>query len=78
MASTTDREICCSFCGKPQSEARRLIAGPGVYICDSCVELCKSILDDEMNLSAAGRTIRRRTPKICQNRMRSKSNWTTM
>ena len=52
MASTTDREICCSFCGKPQSEARRLIAGPGVYICDSCVELCKSILDDEMNLSA--------------------------
>jgi ATP-dependent Clp protease ATP-binding subunit ClpX len=48
----TEREICCSFCGKPQSEVRRLIAGPGVYICDSCVELCKSILDDEMNLSA--------------------------
>ncbi|HCC02688.1 MAG TPA: ATP-dependent Clp protease ATP-binding subunit ClpX [Ruminococcaceae bacterium] len=47
----TGREICCSFCGKPQSEVRRLIAGPGVYICDSCVELCKSILDDEMNLS---------------------------
>jgi len=46
-----DRELCCSFCGKPQSEVRRLIAGPGVYICDSCIELCKSILDDEMNLS---------------------------
>ncbi|ARP50307.1 MULTISPECIES: ATP-dependent Clp protease ATP-binding subunit ClpX [Caproicibacterium] len=47
----TDREICCSFCGKPQSQVRRLIAGPGVYICDSCVELCQSILNDEMNLS---------------------------
>jgi ATP-dependent Clp protease ATP-binding subunit ClpX len=46
------REICCSFCGKPQSEVRRLIAGPGVFICDECVELCMSILNDEKNLSA--------------------------
>lgn len=45
------REICCSFCGKPQSEARRLIAGPGVFICDECIELCTSILNDEKNLS---------------------------
>ena len=48
---TKDRGICCSFCGKPQNEARRLIAGPGVYICDECIELCMSILDDEKNLS---------------------------
>ena len=46
------REICCSFCGKPQSEVRRLIAGPGVFICDECIELCMSILNDEKNLSA--------------------------
>ena len=46
------REICCSFCGKPQSEARRLIAGPGVFICDECIELCNSILNDEKNLSS--------------------------
>jgi ATP-dependent Clp protease ATP-binding subunit ClpX len=46
-----ERGICCSFCGKPQNEARRLIAGPGVYICDECIELCMSILDDEKNLS---------------------------
>jgi ATP-dependent Clp protease ATP-binding subunit ClpX len=45
------REICCSFCGKAQSEVRRLIAGPGVFICDECVELCMSILNDEKNLS---------------------------
>ena len=46
------REICCSFCGKPQNEARRLIAGPGVFICDECIELCMSILNDEKNLSS--------------------------
>ncbi|MCI9576131.1 MAG: ATP-dependent Clp protease ATP-binding subunit ClpX [Clostridiales bacterium] len=44
-----EREVCCSFCGKPQDEARRLIAGPGVYICDECIELCMSILEDEIN-----------------------------
>ena len=33
-----DRQICCSFCGKPQEQARRLIAGPGVYICDECID----------------------------------------
>ena len=46
------REICCSFCGKPQSEVRRLIAGPGVFIGDESIELCMSILNDEKNLSA--------------------------
>lgn len=45
------RGVSCSFCGKPQSEARRLIAGPGVYICDECIELCMSILEDEKNLA---------------------------
>ena len=48
-----NREICCSFCGKAQDEARRLIAGPGVYICDECIELCMSILEDEANLWSA-------------------------
>lgn len=47
---TKDREICCSFCGKPQDQARRLIAGPGVYICDECIELCMSILNDDSNI----------------------------
>ena len=35
----------CSFCGKSHAEVRKLIAGPGVYICDSCIIVCKSILD---------------------------------
>ena len=44
---TKDRDLYCSFCGKPQSEATRLIAGPGVCICDECIELCLSILNEE-------------------------------
>ncbi len=39
----------CSFCGRPQSEVRRLIAGPGVYICDSCVALCNDILAEDLH-----------------------------
>ena len=42
-----DRELCCSFCGKPQDEAKKLVAGPGVCICDECIGLCVSILDEE-------------------------------
>ncbi|MDO4748330.1 MAG: ClpX C4-type zinc finger protein, partial [Eubacteriales bacterium] len=38
--------IYCSFCGKPQEAVGRLIAGNGVYICDQCVDLCMSILED--------------------------------
>lgn len=44
---TKDRDLYCSFCGKPQNQANRLIAGPGVCICDECIELCLSILKDE-------------------------------
>ena len=39
-------EITCSFCGKRQDEVYRIIAGPGVYICNECIELCRSILED--------------------------------
>lgn len=42
-----NRMKVCSFCGKTADIARRLIAGPGVYICDDCVYVCKKILDEE-------------------------------
>ena len=45
--SRTDNAKICSFCGKSADFARRLIAGPGVYICDECVNVCKKILDEE-------------------------------
>ena len=49
MAKTDDRRsIRCSFCGKPQSLVNRLIAGNGAYICDECVRLCTSIIDEAM------------------------------
>jgi len=41
------KQLKCSFCGKPQSQVRRLVAGPDVYICDECIELCADIIDEE-------------------------------
>ena len=38
----------CSFCGKTQNQVRKLIAGPGVYICDECIDLCDRILEEEL------------------------------
>ena len=43
----------CSFCGKSQAEVRKIIAGPGVYICDSCVNVCKTIIDREVKAPSA-------------------------
>ena len=52
MARTNGNLTMCSFCGKTHAEVRKLIAGPGVYICDNCITTCKGILDKE--LSPAG------------------------
>jgi len=41
------KQLKCSFCGKTQDQVRRLIAGPGVYICDECIDLCSEIISDE-------------------------------
>jgi ATP-dependent Clp protease ATP-binding subunit ClpX len=43
------REMFCSFCSKSQKEVRKLIAGPNVYICDECVELCNDMIVEEMS-----------------------------
>lgn len=48
MAPKYDSHLKCSFCGKSQEQVRKLIAGPGVYICDECVDLCNEILDEEL------------------------------
>ncbi len=39
----------CSFCGKSQKQVKKLIAGPGVYICDECIDLCNEIIEEELN-----------------------------
>jgi ATP-dependent Clp protease ATP-binding subunit ClpX (EC 3.4.21.92) len=47
MAKIDDKQLRCSFCGKSQNEVKRLIAGPNVYICNECVELCQDIIEEE-------------------------------
>jgi ATP-dependent Clp protease ATP-binding subunit ClpX len=42
----------CSFCGKAQDQVKKLIAGPGVYICDECIELCNEIIEEELGEEA--------------------------
>lgn len=47
MAKNDDKQLRCSFCGKSQDQVRRLIAGPNVYICNECIELCQEIVEEE-------------------------------
>ena len=49
MSKEMDLEIRCSFCGKTQDEVMRLVEGPGVYICDGCIDFCSSLLFDDEN-----------------------------
>jgi len=45
-------QLKCSFCGKVQDQVKKLVAGPGVYICDECIELCNEIIEEELNEEA--------------------------
>lgn len=53
MSNTTNGSLRCSFCGKGQKEVKKLIAGPGVYICDECIDLCNDIIDEEKEREVA-------------------------
>ena len=46
----------CNFCGKSQKQVRKLIAGPGVYICDECIGLCNEIIEEELSEGTAEHT----------------------
>lgn len=48
-----NEEVRCSFCGKTQEEVKKIVAGPGVYICNECIDLCKEIIDEEFYEEAA-------------------------
>jgi len=50
------RHTRCSFCGKDQSQVRKLVAGPGVYICDQCINLCREVLEEDTKPAAQKRT----------------------
>jgi len=55
MAKSSDanEQLLCSFCGKSQRQVKKLIAGPGVYICDECIDLCNEIIDEELTAPVA-------------------------
>jgi ATP-dependent Clp protease ATP-binding subunit ClpX len=62
MARPTNITLC-SFCGKSHAEVKKLIAGPGVYICDNCIVLCKSVLDKELAAGLKKHRVRLTIPK---------------
>lgn len=69
MAKHEDTRLKCSFCGKSQDQVKKLIAGPGVYICDECVDLCNEILDEELFDSSGqspGQTKEQQLPLISE------------
>ena len=48
MPNNNTRSVKCSFCGKSQENVKKIIAGPGVYICDECIKVCNNILEEEI------------------------------
>jgi ATP-dependent Clp protease ATP-binding subunit ClpX len=60
--STGDKLLYCSFCGKSQHEVRKLIAGPSVFICDECIELCNDIIREEGTTAEAARSDKNKLP----------------
>jgi ATP-dependent Clp protease ATP-binding subunit ClpX len=62
MARPTQLTLC-SFCGKSHAEVKKLIQGPGVFICDSCILVCKSVLDKELKTENKKNTIKLKVPK---------------
>jgi len=63
QTSTDGKILYCSFCGKSQHEVRKLIAGPSVYICDECVELCNDIIREELDEAGSDKLEKLPTPK---------------
>ena len=68
--SSSEKVLYCSFCGKSQHEVKKLIAGPSVFICDECIELCNDIIRDEV--PADGAQARSRRSPTCRSRARSR------
>ncbi|WP_326864916.1 ATP-dependent Clp protease ATP-binding subunit ClpX [Apilactobacillus kunkeei] len=61
--------ITCSFCGKSQDQVKKIVAGPGVYICNECIDLCKDIVDEELAQENADTTIKSLSPKEIVDRL---------
>lgn len=62
-----DKVLYCSFCGKSQHEVKKLIAGPSVFVCDECVELCNDIIREETHEAHEEAEVRLPSPKEISN-----------
>ncbi|UQS85506.1 ATP-dependent Clp protease ATP-binding subunit ClpX [Apilactobacillus apisilvae] len=58
-----DGPVTCSFCGKSQDQVKKIVAGPGVYICNECIDLCKEIVDEELSQENSDKTIKALSPR---------------
>jgi len=71
--TTSEKTLYCSFCGKSQHEVKKLIAGPSVFICDECIDLCNDIIRDELPALRCAKVV-----AICPPLQKSKTTSTTM
>jgi len=60
--SSSEKTLYCSFCGKSQHEVKKLIAGPSVFVCDECIELCNEIIRDELPATTEGKDTKSELP----------------
>src|SRR5690242_11039074 len=60
--ASSEKVLYCSFCGKSQHEVKKLIAGPSVFICDECIELCNDIIRDEVPPEGAAKSAKSDLP----------------
>ncbi|CAJ1187159.1 ATP-dependent Clp protease ATP-binding subunit ClpX [Fructilactobacillus sanfranciscensis] len=65
----TNKTVTCSFCGKSQDQVKKIVAGPGVYICNECIDLCEQIMDTEIKFQSADEEIDVLTPKEIVDRL---------
>ncbi|WP_429971205.1 ATP-dependent Clp protease ATP-binding subunit ClpX [Fructilactobacillus sp. Tb1] len=65
----TNKTVTCSFCGKSQDQVKKIVAGPGVYICNECIDLCEQIMDTEIKSQNASEEINVLTPKEIVDRL---------
>ncbi|MEY4712841.1 MAG: hypothetical protein RIS88_2291 [Pseudomonadota bacterium] len=68
--SASEKTLYCSFCGKSQHEVKKLIAGPSVFICDECIDLCNDIVREELPQTVLARA---RPATGCRPRLKSSS-----
>ena len=77
MPKNYDKNVKCSFCGKPQEAVKKIIAGPGVYICDECISVCENILEEEIYDNEEETVLVEETPTPEESKRQAKTEFIT-